>query len=224
MAGGLLLIDVGGVRRRNPDGAGWLLDGVDLQVEAGNRLALAGPSGSGKTLLLRAMALLDRVDEGEILWRGSKVVRESVPEFRRQAIYLHQRPAMIEETVEEALRQPFRLQVHRKRAYARERIVGWLGQLDRDDSLLARPTSELSGGERQIVALLRAVQLDPTVLLLDEPTAALDPASVESIEHIVAEWFEELPEERALVWVSHDEAQAERVTDRTLRMTGGRIV
>jgi len=212
-------------RRLSGDAAdGWLLSDVSFAVRAGDRVALSGPSGSGKTLLLRAVALLDPIDQGEVLWLGEPVSRDAVPHYRAANVYLHQRPALAGQTAEAALRQPFSLGVHRQRAFDRRRIRGWLDRLGRNDALLDQPVSELSGGERQIVALLRTVQLDPAVLLLDEPTAALDPAAAEAVEQLVRAWFDEAPSERAMIWVSHDAAQGERMADRLVRIERGRIV
>jgi putative ABC transport system ATP-binding protein len=209
--------------RRHPDGKGWLLKGASLRLEPGDRLAISGPSGSGKTLLLRALALLDPVEEGEVLWRGQPVHRLRVPEYRSQVIYLHQRPAFFEELAEEALRAPFELRIHHGRRFDRERVLGWLGQVGRGEAFLSKPMRELSGGEMQIVALLRAMALEPSVLLLDEPTAALDEATGQAIERLVDAWAAERPS-RGLVWVTHDVGVQERVTRRTVRVEGGHVV
>ncbi|MDY0165168.1 MAG: ATP-binding cassette domain-containing protein [Thermoguttaceae bacterium] len=218
------LIEARDLRRRNPDGAGWLLEGISVELCGRQRLALAGPTGAGKTLLLRALALLDPVDGGELFWRGRPVGGGSVPAFRSRAIYLHQRPALMGDSVEATLQWPFRLKVYSGVQYDEQRIVAWLEGLGRTGDLLRRPTAELSGGERQIVAMLRAIQFDPEVLLLDEPTAALDPSAAESVERLVTEWFEAAVRERAYCWVSHDPQQAARMADRTLRLAAGRIV
>jgi putative ABC transport system ATP-binding protein len=145
-----------------------------------------------------------------------------VPDFRRQAIYLHQRPALFEGTVEDNLRQPFGLRVHRGRRFDREWITGRLRAVGRNADFLERFTRDLSGGEAQIVALLRAVQLTPLILLLDEPTAALDPETAQAAEQLVAAWRAE-DAARATVWVSHNADQARRVADRTLRLVAGRF-
>lgn len=218
------LIEARNLHRRHPGGDGWLLDGISVVLCGGQRLALAGPTGAGKTLLLRALALLDPVDGGELFWRGQPVGGGSVPAFRSRAIYLHQRPALIGDSVEATLQRPFRLKVHSGAQYDEQRIAAWLDGLGRTGDLLRRPTAELSGGERQIVAMLRALQFDPEVLLLDEPTAALDPSAAEAAERLVTEWFEAAVRERAYCWVSHDPQQAARMTDRTLRLAAGRIV
>lgn len=223
-----LLLEVRNASRRHPQEPRWLLDHVSLSVRAGERLALAGPSGAGKTLLLRAMAQLDPLDEGAVYWHERPVRSADMPGFRRSAIYLHQRAVLLGDrsfgdTVEGALRQPFSLAVHRKQSFNQSRIVELLNRLGRSADFLGQATAGLSGGEIQIVALLRAVQLDPHVLLLDEPTAAIDSAAATAVEQLVGQWWAESPSERALVWVTHDPVQAERVAQRTLQMEAGRL-
>lgn len=207
---------------RTADGR-WLLKEVSLNLSPGTRVAIVGPSGSGKTLLLRALALLDSVDTGEILWQGKPVRGRDVPRFRSRVIYLHQRPALSEGTVEENLRQPFTFRVHRDKAFDRAAIVARLDSLSRDASLLSRQASALSGGEAQITALLRAMQLDPDVLLLDEPTASLDDSSKRIVEDMVNAWRGERPEGRTTVWVTHDADQVQRIADHVYRMHEGTL-
>jgi len=155
-----VLLQAANLTRCRPDGDARLLDDVSLSVCAGEKLSVTGASGSGKTLLLRALALLDPPDAGRVCYQGQVVLRDGVPGFRRAAIYLHQRPALLEETVEAALRRPFSLSVHRRKRFDRGRILEWLGRLGRSESFLGQRVGELSGGETQIVALLRALQLD----------------------------------------------------------------
>jgi putative ABC transport system ATP-binding protein len=218
-----ILLQARNIVRRHPDGLRWLLHGVSLEVQAAGRLSIAGPSGSGKTLLLRALAVLDRLDDGEVRWQGRPVTRDRIPPFRKAVMYLHQRPALWDETVEAALRRPFTLAVHHGGQFDRGRIVRLLQLLDRDESFLAKRTADLSGGEMQIAALLRAIQLDPTVLLLDEPTAALDSHTAATVEELLGGWVGNSSDERALVWVTHDAQQARRVADTTLYMGNGTI-
>jgi putative ABC transport system ATP-binding protein len=182
-----------------------------------------GPSGAGKTLLLRALALLDPFDEGVIQWQGQGISGHAIPAYRREVTYFHQRPARFEGSVESNLRQPFSLNVNRGRSFDRERILDLLDGLGRGPSFLEQSSRDLSGGESQIVALLRALQLGPAVLLLDEPTASLDEGTARAIEGLIGRWLSEKPAQRALLWVSHDQDQARRVADRRLRMHGGHL-
>lgn len=199
----------------------WLLKDVSLSIAAGQRVALVGPSGSGKSLLLRSLALLDPIEEGEILWRGRSVADGEAPAFRSRVIYLHQRPALAEGSVEENLRQVFELRVHRGRRYDRDRVVERLQSLGRGESFLKKNAAELSGGEAQLTALLRAIQLEPTVLLLDEPTAALDAEAARLIEDLVAAWLAGDRQQRAYVWVTHESEQARRVGETVLGIRDG---
>ncbi len=215
------ILEARGIGRR-ADGR-WLLSDVSLAVAPGRRVAVVGATGSGKSLLLRSLALLDPVDDGEVLFRGQPVAPSEVPGFRREVIYLHQRPALVEGTIEENLRRARQLKVNRQRAYDRDRVTQWLSQLGRDPSFLRQSTTDLSGGESQIAALLRAMQLDPAMLLLDEPTAALDTNSTRAVEQLVTAWHEEQPDSRSLIWVSHDPLQVERIAEEVFRMAQGKL-
>jgi len=217
------LLDARQLGRRHPGGRQWLLEDVALTVHAGERVALVGPSGSGKTLTLRALVWLDPLDCGEIRWEGRVVCREMIPAFRARAIYLHQRPAFSRETVEAALRSPFALRAHRGRRFDRDWVLDHLKRLGRDASFLEKRTGDLSGGEMQITALVRALQLDPAMLLLDEPTAALDGQTVDAAEEMITGWIDEAPERRAFVWVGHDQTQARRVAERSVAIHNGRL-
>lgn len=201
-----------------------LLSNVSIALEPGQRTAVIGPTGSGKTLLLRSLALLDQVDAGTISWRGEPVRGDQVPRFRSRVIYLHQRPALPAASVGTILRQPYSLRIHREKKYEPKLVLALLKLLGRDESFLTKQQHELSGGERQLVAILRAVQLNPDVLLLDEPTSALDSESAGSVESLISCWLDEKPDARAAVWVTHDLDQARRVSSSVIEMRNGRLL
>lgn len=217
------LLEARGIGRQVSSNA-WVIQDISLAVQAGDRVALMGPTGCGKTVLSRCLAMLDPIDSGCVSWRGESVLSDDIPNYRSQAIYLTQRAYLSDGTVERNLRLPFMLAVHRERSYSLETIVGYLSILGRDDRFLALDSANLSGGETQIVALLRAIQLAPKLLILDEPTASLDEATTQQIERLVSEWVLETPAERAFVWVTHDSAQARRVANRQLRFREGQLV
>ncbi|MEZ6055276.1 MAG: ATP-binding cassette domain-containing protein [Planctomycetaceae bacterium] len=223
MAGDDLLQGVDLVRRTG-DGGRVLLDRVCLTVRGGDRVALVGESGSGKSLLLRALSRLDGVDEGVVLWREQPIEAAFVPSFRCRAMYFPQRAVLLEGTVEENLRRPFALQEHRLSEYDPERVLKLLGRCHRGETFLKQSSRELSGGEAQIVALVRGLQLQPDLLLLDEPTAALDAKTTHDIESLLIDWHAEAPQARAWVWVTHDSAQTRRVGNRILTMKHGQLV
>jgi putative ABC transport system ATP-binding protein len=215
------LLDAQRIVRRDAARKQTLLEPTDFSLEAGERIALTGPSGSGKSVLLRALALLDPLDAGHVHWHGRRITRARIPTFRRHIAYLRQRAALLDGSVEDNLRYPYSLAVYRDVAFDAARVSALFERTGRGADFLARDVSELSGGEAQIVALVRVLQLDPEVLLLDEPTASLDPESARAIEALVASWFEHARDARATVWVSHDPAQALRVGTRQLTMRAG---
>src|SRR5205814_10371752 len=137
--------------------------------------------------------------------------------------YLHQNPVLFEGTVESNFQRPFWLKVHRDRRYNREHVLDLLGAVGRDDSFLHKLNSQLSGGEAQIAALVRAIQLDPSILLLDEPTTALDADTAAAAERLVDGWLKQAEHERAVVFVSHDASQAQRVSERIIQIRNGHI-
>jgi len=225
------VLEVCNASRITPEGRRLLYD-VSLAVRAGERWAVTGPTGSGKTLLLRALAVLDPLEAGELLFNGKPVLNENVPTFRRQVIYLHQQPALIAGTVEDNLRLPFTFKSARRAGpvmapvpmFNRERIVEYLSSLGRTEDFLNAESDNLSGGEGQIVAALRAIQLQPQVLLLDEPTAAMDQETTAAIESLVARWRDESDEQAAVVWVTHSAEQVARMADQVLRLEAGQVV
>ena len=200
----------------------FLLHGVSFRVKAAERWCILGPTGSGKTLLLRALALLDAVDSGEVRWQGEPITDFEVPAYRRKVIYLHQRPALVEGSVEDNLLLPWTFKAGRKPGLRRENVLHFLSCIGRGADFLERQSRQLSGGERQIVALLRALQLEPQVLLLDEPTAALDVKSTHCVEEIVQTYLKESPVTRASVWVTHDLDQVPLVADWQLSLQSGK--
>lgn len=193
----------------------WLWRRLTLRLRAGERLAVVGPSGSGKTLLLRALAGLDRLDEGVLIASGAPLRADALPAHRARVGYLPQTPALFAGTVADNLRAPFLLGVHAGRSFDPEAAHAALGRLGRSATFLDQAVDGLSGGERQVAQLLRAMQTSPRVLLLDEPTASLDSAAAVEVEALVAD-FLRADAGRAVVWTSHDVAQLDRVTDRRL--------
>lgn len=194
-------------------GSRRLWQDVELAVSVGERLAVSGPSGVGKSLLLRALAGLDSLESGEVLLRGKPQAAWPMPQFRAQVTYLLQRPAPASGTVGAHLAEPFGFRVHAGKSYEPEEAVRLLEHLGRPATFLAQDAAYLSGGEAQLVALVRAVLLSPAVLLLDEATSALDADTAALAEAVSRDWLTAGPA-RALIFVSHDRAQQERFATR----------
>ncbi len=206
----------------------WLWRHVTFTLRGGESLGLVAPSGAGKTLLLRSIILLDPIQEGQITFAGKSLKEWTLPLLRSQVIYLPQRATALSGTVENNLQQVFKFKVNQHTGpllpstgvaleYDPDRILTWLSQLGRSGEFLRQPASQLSGGEAQILALLRALQLEPQVLLLDEPTASLDADSTFKVEALLKNWLK--GDNRACVVTSHDQHQIHRLTSRQLKLS-----
>lgn len=220
------------------------LSDLCLLIRPGDRIALTGASGSGKSVLLRTLALLERPLSGEVRYAGAAVRPVDVPAYRRAIAYVPQRPSLPGETVRDAFQQPFTLGVRRDQDYDEAKALAWLARAGKPASFLDKANATLSGGESQVAALVRTVLLDPQLLLLDEPTAALDPDSAAAVEALLSDWFvshdlQSLPHARseppsttvalppstrAYLWISHDHDQAARVGNCRWHIEAGHIV
>ncbi len=209
------LLSAAGLERRLGDRLLW--SQLDLALAAGDRLGLVAPSGAGKTLLLRTLALLDPSEAGTFRLLGRSPAAWGLPRWRAMVLYLAQRPVAGGGTVAANLRAPWRFRERRgQSSWSHGRITGWLAALGRDPSFLDYDAERLSGGELQLLALLRGLQFDPTVLLLDEPTASLDGATTAAVEALLIDWL--AAGARACVLISHDGEQIERFATRSLEL------
>jgi putative ABC transport system ATP-binding protein len=208
--------------RRSAKGTA-LLAGVSLELSPGERLALVGPSGAGKSVLLRALALLDPVEGGRVTWNDAAPHGDRIPAFRRRVHYLQQTPLVTDDRVDSQLALPWSFASARGAEFDRDRAAALLGATGRGPEFLERRGTNLSGGESQLLALIRALLLECSVLLLDEPTSAMDAVTKAAAESLLEEWIES-DSERAWIWVSHDDAQLDRTCRRRVLMQRGEVV
>jgi len=202
-----------------PDSTTTLFDDVDFAVEAGERVALRGASGVGKSTLLRCFVGLEPRRSGSIEWRGEVVEPGEMPEFRRRVHYVHQQPVAVASSVEQNLEFARELAstadgVAPLTADEQQKLLAQLNLQSRVDG--GRPFDELSVGEQQRVSLVRSLTGRPAVLLLDEPTAALDRSSANAVRELVDNYVADKPEERACVWASHEHGFVEDIATRTV--------
>lgn len=201
-----------------------VLNGAELVAGVGELVALVGPSGSGKSTLLHIAGLLERPDEGEVWLNGQEC--GALDDGKRTALrrsnigFVYQYHHLLPEfSAEENVVLP-QMIAGTGRRQSRERARALLGSLGLADRLSHRP-GQLSGGEQQRVAIARALANQPKVVLADEPTGNLDPATAEEVFAL----FLDLAREAGLAAViaTHNPALAARM-DRTVRLEGGRLV
>ena len=198
-----------------------LLHDVNLSLGTGEIVALTGPSGSGKTSLLRVICGLDDTSAGTVLLRDRPP--QDWPTFRRDVLLVAQKPAVFDLTVEESLRRPFAYRANRSQVpFPEKQARLLLVRLGLGESgIWTQNANTLSVGQQQRLCLIRALLLEPVVLLLDEPTSALDAESVSSVEGLLRQ--EVRRREMAALVVTHNMRQAETWCDRIFDLTPFRV-
>lgn len=192
-----------------------IVDRVSVSVAAASLLTIQGASGSGKSTFLRAVATLIPISAGVVLLEGREVHEVGIPEYRRRVAYVPQLPAMFEGTVATNLRTGPRF---RGVTVADAEVGRLLERVGLGAGLAGRAASELSGGERLRVGLARALANEPHVLLLDEPTASLDPEAASVILELV---LDVAKSGTAILAVTHSAEHAARLHGTRYRMTAG---
>ncbi len=182
------------------------LEPVSFELAAGECIALRGPSGAGKSLLLRAIADLDP-NEGDVTLDGTPRDSIPAPTWRRRVGYIPAEPGWWSERLGDHFQDW-------------EAQAGPARRLKVSPEAETRRVSQLSTGERQRLALLRALEHRPEVLLLDEPTGPLDEETTAAVEAMLREKQEN---GLALLWVTHDKRQAGRVATRRFWIDRGRL-
>lgn len=218
------MISVRGLAKRY--GATTVLDGIDLDIAQGERVAIIGPSGTGKSTLLRCLNFLDRADSGTIrigdLTVDAATARPAdILALRRRTAFVFQNYALFanktaRENITEAL-----ITVQRKpRAEAEARADRILIDIGLAEKAAAYPAA-LSGGQAQRVGIGRAMALDAALMLLDEPTSALDPDWVGEVLELLRRVAQR---HQTMIIVTHEMQFAREIADRVIFMGGGRII
>jgi tungstate transport system ATP-binding protein len=198
-----------------------LLHDVSLSIHPGNRTVIMGPNGAGKSLLLRLMQGLIRPTRGRLAWRRNWAADSASQRGASGAppvSIVLQRPVLLRRSVAANLTHALRvLRVPRADRSARLEELLALGNLqDRRH----QPARSLSGGEQQRLATVRALAASPEMLLLDEPTASLDPQATQAIEDLIQRSHDRGTK---IVLVTHDMGQAKRIADEIVFMSKGRV-
>ncbi len=200
-----------------------VLKGIDLEIAKGEVVSIVGPSGAGKTTLLQIMGTLDRADCGSVVINGTDVSRlgqKALARFRNQQIgFVFQFHQLLPEfTALENVMIPGLIGGRSRKETRRraEELLAFMGLGERAD----HKPSELSGGEKQRVAVARSLINDPAVVMADEPSGSLDSANKAELHRLFFDLRDRLGQ--TFVIVTHDEELA-RTTDRTIHLRDGKI-
>ena len=207
-------------------GSQKVLDGISLTVTRGETLAVLGRSGTGKSVLLRLIIGLEEPDSGSVRIHGQDITGlalDEMGEIRKKMGFLFQHAALYDSlTVEQNVAFP--LQHHKKtmtKAEQADRVSQLLAEVGMEGDLAKMP-SDISGGMQKRVGLARALALEPDILLLDEPTAGLDPISAAEIDDLILKLQQE--HHMASIVVPHDLHSAKTIADRLALLNEGKVV
>ncbi|WP_279171187.1 ABC transporter ATP-binding protein [Prevotella nigrescens] len=201
-----------------------VLKGIDLRIEKGEIVSIVGPSGAGKTTLLQILGTLDKPDSGSVVVDGietSTLSTNKLSEFRNMHLgFVFQFHQLLPEftAIENIMIPAYIAGMKPKEARSRaEELLAFMGLSDR----ATHKPNELSGGEKQRVAVARALMNNPAVILADEPSGSLDSKNKEELHKLFFELRDKFGQ--TFVIVTHDETLA-TLTDRTIHLKDGRIV
>jgi len=202
-----------------------VLNGITLQVERGETVAVLGRSGGGKSVLLKLIIRLQNPDAGSIAIAGREIAgleEKELNEVRKTVGFLFQQAALYDSlTVKENVRFPLSRHTQMPREEQEQRVRELLADVGMDQDLEKMP-SQLSGGMKKRVGLARALALEPEILLFDEPTAGLDPITAEEIGKLILELKQK--RQRSAIVVTHDVHGAKGYSDRMVVLHEGNIL
>ncbi|UBF29201.1 ATP-binding cassette domain-containing protein [Kovacikia minuta CCNUW1] len=199
----------------------YLLKEISFEAGRGDRVALVGPSGAGKTSLLRLLNRLSDPTQGTIYLNGTKLSQIPVVQLRQRVVLVLQESKLLGMTVQQALEYPLRLQQTNDKLI-RQRVAEWTERLRIPSEWLSRTELQLSVGQRQMVAIARALIMQPSVLLLDEPTSALDAGRAALLLNVLEDLSK--TDRTTIFMVNHQLNLAEQFCDRVLQLQQGILI
>ncbi len=198
-----------------------ILQDLSVTLGAGEIVGIVGPTGAGKSSLLKLLNRLVDPSQGQLRWQGQVYQQLPVLALRRQIMLVPPEPQLLDRTVAAAIVHGLQLQ-GQSEAQLASAIARWQQRLQIPPEWLDQSTSALSLGQRQWVTIARGMACEPTVLLLDEPTAHLDQAYAARLQHVLRKVMQTATQ--LTVIVSHDWPWLATICDRVLHLQDGRLV
>lgn len=194
-----------------------ILKDISFKIQKGDFITIKGPSGSGKSTLLKLLAAIMNPSTGEIIYKGKPLSEYEITDYRKEVSYTFQNAALFGTTVADNLMFPYEI---RNEPFDRDRAIALLDKVMLSEQYLDQKITELSGGEKQRVALIRNVLFTPEVLLLDEVTSALDAENRKVISDAILRLNRE--NNITVLWVTHN---TDEINDaaKTIEMKEGRL-
>lgn len=193
-----------------------ILSGISFQITEGEKVVFRGKSGSGKSTILKTLVGAYKPDSGIIYFRGETLNQKNIAVVRNAVSFIGQEPVLGAETVREALFLPFTFKAHRSQQPSSGQVNQLLESLHLSPEILDRKSALVSGGEKQRIAIARALLIGKTCFLADEITSALDAESKAAVMEILFQ------PGRTLISVSHDPDWIDRC-DRIIEVEDGRL-
>ena len=194
-----------------------ILKNLNIRVESGDYISIVGPSGSGKSTFLKLCNNLISPSEGNISFNNKNVSEYNPIELRKEIAYCFQMPHLFGDTVMDNLSFPFKI---RNKKVDMDRIKYLFSLFSMDEEFIDEKVLNLSGGEKQRIALMRTLMFTPEVLLLDEVTSALDSENTLIVENIINKLNNE---GSTVLWVTHNEEQSTKYANKLLTLENGEI-
>ncbi|MDF5731719.1 MAG: ATP-binding cassette domain-containing protein [Rhizonema sp. PD38] len=198
-----------------------ILQDISFEVNRGDRIVIVGPSGAGKTQLLRLLNRLSEPSTGKIYLENQEYNQIPVLQVRASVTLVSQESKLLGMTVQEALAYPLVLR-RLPQQTIQQRVTHWIEQLQIPNDWLGRTEVQLSAGQRQLVAIARAIVIQPKILLLDEPTSALDPSTTSHILQILTQLTQN--QDMTILMVNQQLDLAQKFCTRLLQLKQGQLL
>ncbi|MFT8313002.1 MAG: ATP-binding cassette domain-containing protein [Clostridium sp.] len=195
-----------------------ILKNISVNVDSGDFISVVGPSGSGKSTFLKLCAQLISPTEGDIVYKNKSYMEYSPVEWRKSIGYCFQNPYLFGDTVMDNLKFPYSI---RSKKIDLKRVEELFAIFNIKSDCLDNKVKNLSGGEKQRIALIRTLLFKPEILLLDEVTSALDVDNTLIVEKVIQSLNEE---GITILWITHNPVQSKKYSNKVISMENGEIM